>query len=336
MKISIGSKIIEGPWGGGNLFVINLKNFLMSKGHDVIHHLDDDDIDIILMTSPNHKAESSSFGYKDIYKYIKKIKSDSIVVHRINECDERKGTKNVNKFILNSNRVADATIFVSSWIESLYLNQGFNSENSRVILSGSDKEIFNRDNQNIWDQRSQLKIVTHHWGNNWNKGFEIYSKLDKMIYNNELGLDIKFTYIGNVPKNFNFKTSTLLSPISGIELAEKLKDNHIYLTASLFEPSGNHHIEGAQCGLPLLFVNSGGLPEYCNGYGVMFENNDFNNKLLYLIKNYENYLNKVRKYPRNSEIMSRDYLNYFEELLKSKNQIIEKRQNLKLKRFPNI
>ena len=30
MKISIGSKIFDGPWGGGNLFVINLKNYLMS------------------------------------------------------------------------------------------------------------------------------------------------------------------------------------------------------------------------------------------------------------------------------------------------------------------
>ena len=28
MKISIGSKIVEGPWGGGNLFAINLTNFL--------------------------------------------------------------------------------------------------------------------------------------------------------------------------------------------------------------------------------------------------------------------------------------------------------------------
>jgi len=38
MKISIGSKIIEGPWGGGNLFVINLKNYLISNGasHTVI------------------------------------------------------------------------------------------------------------------------------------------------------------------------------------------------------------------------------------------------------------------------------------------------------------
>lgn len=336
MKISIGSKIIDGPWGGGNLFVINLKNYLISNGHEVVHHLGDDDIDIILMTSPNHKAESSSYGYKDVYKYIKKIKRDSIVVHRINECDERKGTKNVNKFILNSNMVADATIFVSSWIKSLYLNQGFKSENSRVILSGSDKNIFNRVNQSIWDKKSQLKIVTHHWGNNWNKGFEIYSKLDNMIYNNEMNLDVKFTYIGNVPKNFKFKKSTLLNPISGIELAKKLKDNHIYLTASLHEPSGNHHIEGAQCGLPILFINSGGLPEYCNGYGVMFDNGDFKNKLEYLTANYEKYLNKVREYPRNSMTMSKDYLDYFEELLNNKNQVLEKRHNIKLKRFPKI
>tara|TARA_B100000035_G_scaffold39302_1_gene29616 strand:+ start:9730 stop:10740 length:1011 start_codon:yes stop_codon:yes gene_type:complete len=336
MKISIGSKIIEGPWGGGNLFVINLKNYLISNGHEVVHHLEDDDIDIILMTSPNHKAESSSYGYRDVYKYIKKIKRDSIVVHRINECDERKGTKNVNEFILNSNKVADATIFVSSWIESLYLNQGFKSENSRVILSGSDKNIFNQVNQSIWDKKSQLKIVTHHWGNNWNKGFEIYSKLDNMIYNNEINLDVKFTYIGNVPKNFKFKKTTLLSPLSGVDLAKKLKNNHIYLTASLFEPSGNHHIEGAQCGLPVLFINSGGLPEYCNGYGVMFDNGDFINKLEYLTENYEKYLNKVREYPRNSETMSKDYLDYFEELLNNKNQIIEKRNNIKLKRFIKI
>ena len=27
MKVSIGSKIFEGPWGGGNLFVKNLANY---------------------------------------------------------------------------------------------------------------------------------------------------------------------------------------------------------------------------------------------------------------------------------------------------------------------
>ena len=32
MKISIGSRIIDGPWGGGNLFVVNLKKYLIKNG----------------------------------------------------------------------------------------------------------------------------------------------------------------------------------------------------------------------------------------------------------------------------------------------------------------
>ena len=47
MKISIGSKIINGPWGGGNLFVINLTKYLSSKGHKVVFDLTHKDIDII-------------------------------------------------------------------------------------------------------------------------------------------------------------------------------------------------------------------------------------------------------------------------------------------------
>ena len=53
MKISIGTNIKDGPWGGGNLFAeINLTNFLISQGHKVISNLEDDDIDIILLTEP--------------------------------------------------------------------------------------------------------------------------------------------------------------------------------------------------------------------------------------------------------------------------------------------
>ena len=40
MKISIGTRTKDGPWGGGNLFAINLKNFLEDKGITVINSLD--------------------------------------------------------------------------------------------------------------------------------------------------------------------------------------------------------------------------------------------------------------------------------------------------------
>ena len=60
MKISIGSKIFTGPWGGGNLFAKNLTNYLNNLGHNVIHDLYDDDIDLILLTDPRKSSYSSN------------------------------------------------------------------------------------------------------------------------------------------------------------------------------------------------------------------------------------------------------------------------------------
>ena len=48
--------------------------------------------------------------------------------------------------------------------------------------------------------------------------------------------------------------------MSGHELADTIKGNHLYLTASINEPSGNHHIEALQCGLPILYLESGAPP----------------------------------------------------------------------------
>ena len=73
MKISIGTNIKDGPWGGGNLFAINLKNYLINSGHDVITNLDDNDIDLILLTEPRKTSESSAFTHIDILKYLSLI-----------------------------------------------------------------------------------------------------------------------------------------------------------------------------------------------------------------------------------------------------------------------
>ena len=49
MKVSIGSRIVDGPWGGGNLFAINLRDYLLKNGHEVIFDLSEKDIDVILL-----------------------------------------------------------------------------------------------------------------------------------------------------------------------------------------------------------------------------------------------------------------------------------------------
>jgi len=90
MKISFGSKIINGPYGGGNNFLKNLKQFLEEKGHVVVTDLKDNDIDIILLTNPLIDSETSTFRNYDIDFYLKFKNPNSLVFQRINECMREK------------------------------------------------------------------------------------------------------------------------------------------------------------------------------------------------------------------------------------------------------
>lgn len=325
MKISIGTKIKEGPWGGGNLFAINLKDYLVKNGHQVVNNLEDSNIDIILITEPRRTSESSAYTHIDVENYLKYVNNSALVIHRINECDERKNTNYVNKYLIRANSIADYTVFVSEWLKNLYIDQGLNKRNNFVVPAGANKKIFNSINYKPWSKSEKLKIVTHHWGANWNKGFNIYQKLDEMIALSEYKDLISFTYIGNLPKNFTFKNSNVISPLAGEELSNEIKKHHVYLTASINEPSGNHHIEGAQCGLPLLFINSGGIPEYCQGYGVQFENYNFEDSLKELIQNYNIHLENNINYPFSAEKMSKEYEELIFEMIENKEELLKKR-----------
>ena len=326
MKISIGTNIKKGPWGGGNLFAINLTQYLEKKGHNVINHLNHDDIDLILLTEPRKTSESSAFTHMDIFKYQKLVNQNVLVVHRVNECDERKKTNFVNKYLIEANRIADSTVFVSTWLKNLFTDQGLKNDKLQVILSGANAELFNNKNTDVWTTGKPLKIVTHHWGANWNKGFTTYKKLDELLSENEFKDKLEFTYIGNLPSKFKFHNSKVVSPLSGTALANEIKKHHAYLTGSLNEPSGNHHIEGAQCGLPILYIDSGGIPEYCENYGLKFTENNFETILREFVLNFSNLKDNMRSYPHNSDQMCLEYENLFIELLNSREQIVKKRK----------
>lgn len=315
MKISIGSPIVDGPWGGGNLFLINLKNYLQDHGHDVLFDLKDPGLDIILFTDPRTgRGSTSNYGKKDIKRYLKKNNKVK-VVQRINECDQRKNTKNINKLYLSSSDVADHIVFVSSWLEAIYLNLGMNDKKTSVILSGSDSKIFNSIGKSEKLPGNKYKLLTHHWSANWMKGFELYTHIDNLLSQNVWKDKIEFTYIGNIDKKYGFKNTKIITPLSGIKLAEEIKRHDIYVTGSVNEPSGNHHIESSLCGLPILYINSGGIPEYAQNYGLEVTVDSFTKNLDYMIDNYTYFQKKMLDYPFNSEIMCKEYLDLFERLI---------------------
>ena len=319
MKISIGSKIVEGPWGGGNLFAINLSNYLLDKGHEVIYDLSEPDIDLILLTDPRSRRESSStFNHLEIKKYVEYVNPKAVVVQRINECDERKNTDNINEFYLNASKVADHVVFVSKWLESIYISCGMDASKTSVIYAGANSNIFNSSNLKKHTQDTKFEIVTHHWSSHENKGFNVYKKIDNMLTDPKWRDRIGFTYIGNVSPKFNLENSLIIKPLAGDDLASEIKKCHIYVTGSINEPSGNHHIEAAQCGLPVMYIPSGGIPEYCDNFGVDFQENDFEQRLEYLIDNYDTYYKKLESYPFNSDKMCSEFYELFNNLILKK------------------
>ena len=142
MKVAIGYKIIKGPWGGGNKFVDGLQKVLLEKGHLIVNNLVDNDIDIILVIDPRNEIKNIPFGAGSILRYLLFKNPNAIVIHRINECDERKNTKLLNFRLRLTNYVTDHTVFVGTWLKKLNLVYKRKNFMSTVILNGSDKKTF--------------------------------------------------------------------------------------------------------------------------------------------------------------------------------------------------
>ena len=87
--------------------------------------------------------------------------------------------------------------------------------------------------------------------------------------------------------------------------------SHLYITGSINEPSGNHHIEAAQCGLPILYINSGGVKEYCKGYGLEYSVSNLEETLSIFMKDHAFYYENMKDYPFSSEKMCKDFENLF-------------------------
>lgn len=336
MKVSLNIKIIDGPYGGGMQFGRYLRDFLIEKNITVTNDLKDGDIDTIILINPfTFKSEISSYSFWDAYIY-KLTHPDAIIIERINDCDERKKTNYLNKLFIQASKYSDFVVYIASWLKPLMERAGIekNKPNS-VILNGADEKIFNTAGKINWDGQEKMKIVTHHWGGNQIKGHAMYKRLDDLLDNDEFKSKFEFTFVGNYPPDIKYKNTRLISPLFGNDLAKELKKHHLYITASLNEPAGMHHIEGVMCGLPLLYVNSGALLEYCAGYGIEFSKENFEKKLMEMRDSYQKWKEEIKSYGNTAQKMSGEYFKLILQLYgnKEKFRLKKNRANILFERI---
>lgn len=244
-----------GSWGGANQWVSQLTRWLEFNGWRVVFDVKGAP-DIVLMTHTGLAAQTT-FGAVEV-RELKNRHPDIRCVHRINDNDIRKETTEMDMFLARSSEVADHTVFVSEWLRDYHAGKWFDAARPHsVILPGADSRFFHPIGGAVYDPAAPLTLVTHHWSDNWNKGFDVYRDIDELIASSK-ARKFELRVIGRWPADLKWKSARTFAPASGARLAGMLRECHGYVSASRFEPGAMHVAEGLQCGLPLLYHRDSG------------------------------------------------------------------------------
>lgn len=336
MNISFNLRPVEGAFGGGNSFLTNFSSSIEKLGFEISYDLQNPNLDFIFLLDPRSRHPMLQYKPSDISRYLLR-NPRAIVVHRINECDQRKLTNSMNYKLKTANYIADSTVYVSEWLRDLNFLEKDKIKNSFdvVIRNGSNTNLYYPDSNSCWNGDEKLRIVTHHWSSNEMKGLSLYTALDELLVKSSWREKIEFTYIGNVSRKFDFKHTRTIRPIFGRDLARELRRHHVYITGSLNEPGGNHQNEGILSGLPIIYINSGSMHEYCEGFGIAITGSqDLASALEKMLEGYGSFRTKIPTFPHTSTNMVNNYVAHLEFLSSKRSEIVENRRILrKLKTF---
>lgn len=302
-----------GPWGGASGFLWQLESALWRRGFRVVHNLDRE-VDLVVCIDPRRDHPRKRFGLEELLAF-REAQPGVPILHRINECDARKGTDDIDELLRQTNELSDYTVFISEWLRDYFVERWFPEERPHeVIYNGADSRIFHPFGNRPPAEDGPIRIVTHHWSHHELKGFDVYRHLDEMIAEQEID-GVEFTYIGNWPEALVWRATRAVRPLSGKRLATELRNHHLYITGSRWEPCGMHHVEGAQCGLPLLFhEDGGGIVEAGRRYGIGFRDNLLE-ALQEIVSDFHAYRRAVRADAPSGDRMTLEYVELIQSLL---------------------
>lgn len=326
MKVAFNRQIRRTPWGGGSQFLSAFADYLVAKGHDVVHRLEPG-VDAIVMLDPRH--EDGGFDVNQIADH-KRRNPKVKVLHRVNDTGATRGGRELDMLIVNSNRkVADHTVYISEWVQDYYTDAVKNSTTdagerlnrlldwrarpATVITNGCDSTFF-YPGASTYDGKRPTRLVTHHWSDNPMKGLDLYTVIDDLI---GMGVPMEFTYVGRYPKGHVPKHTKVIPPLYGQALGDELRKHDVYVTAARWEACGSHHVEGAACGLPVIFhKEGGGVVEMCQRYGLGLNDvSEFQQSLTTLLENYDSFRRMVEMTDVTSTTMCQKYLDVLAKIV---------------------
>ena len=246
------------PYGGGNQFMMALKDALLRQGASVAVNKMSSSIDV-------HICNSAWFRVEAFLNAAQRFKPR--MIHRVDGpiaiYRETGNEEDLRIYDLNA-RLATATVYQSGWCFRRLSELGYQPVSPVIIHNAVDPRIFHRKGRMEFSPSRKIKLIATAWSDNPLKGGPFYKWL-------ETNLDwdrFEFTFVGRTKEQFTRVRH--LPPQPSEALAGILREHDIFIAASQHETCSNALIEALACGLPAVYMNDAGNGELVQFGGLPF------------------------------------------------------------------
>jgi glycosyltransferase involved in cell wall biosynthesis len=258
LSISLWHEFVKPPYGGGNQFMLALREALVQLGVKIHDNRLGADIDVHLCNSTWFDvAKLTDFSRRNKLRMLHRI-DGPIALYRGSDRD-----LDDQIFAINA-QLGSATILQSGWSCERLCEMGYRPVNPVIIRNAVSSRFFHSIGRVPFDRQRKIRLIATSWSDNPRKGGSVYKWLEEHLDWRRF----EFTFVGRTQEHFTIARH--LPAVASAELAEILRQHDIYITASQRDPCSNALIEALACKLPALYLNDGGHPELVGQGGLPF------------------------------------------------------------------
>ena len=203
------------------------------------------------------------------------------------------------------------SIFQSGYSRDVFVASRFTGSYS-IVPNGVDEAVFNREpgrgSRSPWRDGEPVRVIVSTWSSDETKGFRLYREIDATLAGRR---DVRLALVGRVPAGTRLTSFRMHRPRGPSRLAALLKREHVLLHLTEHESCSNALIEGINCGLPAVYLDSGANDEVARAYGVRWEG-DLLEALARLAPRYGEIVARIPENPFRISLVGGRYLEVLE------------------------